>query len=218
MINIKKILSIGIWNTIRLNYQYFGIRGIIHGYILVARRTVIVTKGILHYEGTPHFGCIQIGFHSVGIADYKYERSIWRNQGNIFVKGRMFLGSGTRIDNSGILYLGANLFISSNSSIECTKKIVIGDDCLMSWDCIVMDSDFHKIYNRQDHVLLNPPGEIVIGNHVWIGCRCVILKNSVIRDGAVIAAGSLLASSDISENSIVCSNGKVIRENIIWEN
>ena len=36
------------------------------------------------------------------------------------------------------------------------------------------------------------PGEVVIGNGVWVGANCVILKGVHIGDGAVVAAGAVV--------------------------
>lgn len=171
----------------------------------------------MFYDGTPSFACIQVGFHCAGIADGRYERSIWRNNGRIYVGGRVFLGSGTRIDNSGELHLGAGTLITANTVIECTNKIIIGENALISWDCLLMDDDLHKIYRSEDGQQINPAGEIKIGKHVWIGCRCTLLKNTTISDDAVIAAGSILARANISPNCVACSGGRVIRNQIRWE-
>ncbi|UKI50226.1 MAG: hypothetical protein L6U99_01840 [Clostridium sp.] len=45
-------------------------------------------------------------------------------------------------------------------------------------------------------------GEILIGNNVWIGANCVILKNVKIGDNAVISAGSIV-SKDVPANTIL---------------
>ena len=50
------------------------------------------------------------------------------------------------------------------------KSINFGDDNLLSWDILMMDTDFHKIISS-DGEERNKPSAIDVGNHVWIGCR-----------------------------------------------
>ena len=48
-------------------------------------------------------------------------------------------------------------------------------------------------------------GKITIGNNVWIGSNCTILKDVRIGDGAVIGAGCTIFE-DVEEGSIILSN------------
>ena len=138
-------------------------------------------------------GCVKIGFKRVGICDCKFERAIWNNNGKIIIADHVDFGQGTRIVNSGELVIGRNLMIKANSSIICHKKISFGDDVLISWDVLFMDTDYHIIYNLSlPESQINEPREIVIGHHVWVGCRCLILKGSMIPNDSVVAAGAVI--------------------------
>lgn len=66
-------------------------------------------------------------------------------------------------------------------------KVEIGNSCKIAWDVIIMDSDLHPIEGK---VLENKP--VIIEDHVWIGCRAIILKGVRIGKGAIIAAGSVV--------------------------
>lgn len=44
-----------------------------------------------------------------------------------------------------------------------------------------MDTDFHKIKN-EDGVQINTNSPVLIGDHVWIGCRALILKGLLCRE------------------------------------
>lgn len=79
-----------------------------------------------------------------------------------------------------------------------------------------MDTDFHPIINANIEIL-NPPTEIIIGKSVWIGCRSVILKGSIIPDGCIIAANSLVSKKITGENQIFGSHSlHLIKQNIHW--
>ena len=116
-----------------------------------------------------------------------------------FQKGRLILGSG---------------FCNSNVTIRCTKSIKIGQDVAIAHNVTIMDSDAHNIV-QFDYRKTKP---IIIGNHVWIGSRAMILKGVKIGDGAVIAAGSIV-TKDVPSNSLVAGvPAKVIKTDIRWEN
>ena len=106
--------------------------------------------------------------------------------------------------------------MSGNSSIICQKDISFGNDCLLSWDILVMDSDFHKILNRQDETV-NAPSPIRIGNHVWIGCRSSILKGVQIANHTVIAAGAVITKTLPDAHSIYGGNNLKLKSDIDWK-
>lgn len=116
----------------------------------------------------------------------------------------------------GTLEFGENVNISGNTSIICYGNIKIGNDCLVSWDCLMLDTDFHKIYS--DGILTNLDKKITVGNHVWIGARTTILKGTIVPDGSVIGAGSLCSGKLLKENAIYGGNPlKILKQNIRWK-
>ncbi|WP_414617740.1 acyltransferase [Dyadobacter sp. 32] len=92
----------------------------------------------------------------------------------------------------------ANLSIGKGSglsgvTIVSWNKITIGENCGIGANVSIWDTDFHGIYfeNRtvKDKIKTAP---IHIGNDVWIGANCMILKGVTIGDRSVIGAGSLV--------------------------
>lgn len=210
--------QIGLINTLRLNWQYFGWAGVLHGYIIASRNLVIENlKGSIEVLEKKQRGCIKIGFKRVGICDAKHERAIWNNSGSIIIKDKVDLGSGTRIVNSGTLTFGKNFVAKANCKIICHKKIVFGDDVLISWDTLIMDTDHHKICKIDAPGLqINSPRDIHIGNHVWIGCNVVVLKGTSIADNVIVAAGSI-DSGDYPMSNCIISGKIILKDNVIWE-
>lgn len=160
-----------------------------------------------------------IGLHGVGIIDNKYERTIWQCKGKVIFNGNARIGSGTKlsINEGGTLIIGDKFCITGRSAIICSKSISFGNDCLLSWDILIMDTDFHNIYcpNRR---LINLPEAISIGNHVWIGCRNTILKGVTIADHIIVAAGSVLTKQFINSGCVIGNHRSeaVLKENITW--
>jgi len=129
----------------------------------------------------------------------------------------------TETDES-VLTIGNNTYIGGGTIIDCVKSISIGDDVLISYGCILADSDNHSTkysirkkdladwkQRKHDWTTTNSkPIKIYMG--VWIGARAIILKGVTIGEGAIVGAGSVV-TKDVPAWTIVAGNpAKVIRE------
>lgn len=178
-------------------------------------------KGKVVLNVSPSFGLVKIGAHGLGTQDVKYSRTMWEMDGSFVVNGHASIGRGSRISvgHNGILNIGDDFVITGRSCIICQKNISFGDKCLLSWDILIMDTDFHNIKNSNGEVI-NSPCPIKIGNHVWIGCRNTILKGVEISDNVVVSANSLLTKNVEESNCIVGGSGKnmnILKRGITWE-
>ena len=109
-----------------------------------------------------------------------------------------------------VLSLGKDSFINSNCIIRCHNRISIGDQCAISHDFTVMDSNAHELNGDRT------PKEVIIGNHVWIGTRVTILPGVHVGDGAIIAAGSVV-TKDVESNTLVAGNpARQVKTSVEW--
>jgi acetyltransferase-like isoleucine patch superfamily enzyme len=95
-------------------------------------------------------------------------------------------------------------------------EIVFGEDCMISSQVYVALSDIHPIYDRATGLRINPAASVHVGNHVWAGLRCMILKGARIGDGAVVAAGAIVAGETPSDVIIAGAPARVLRQGITW--
>lgn len=95
-------------------------------------------------------------------------------------------------------------------------EIVIGEDCMISSQVYISLSDIHPIYDRATGQRINPAASVIIGDHVWAGLRCMILKGARIGDGGVIAAGAIVSGQTPPNTIIAGVPGRVARDNIAW--
>ncbi len=115
-------------------------------------------------------------------------------------------------DKPATLKIGNNVAIGDRTEIHVGDRVEIGDNSLISWDCCIMDRDYHKF---DGDVEIKRP--VKIGKRVWIGCNCLIMKGVTIGDGAVIAAGSVV-TKDVPAGALYGGNpARMIRENITWQ-
>ena len=160
---------------------------------------------------------VKIGFGDVGHYDRKRSRSIWQVSGIVAFGGKASIGHGSKISVRGKLSLGAGFNMTAESTIVCAKEIRFGDDCLLSWDILVMDTDEHPLYDKAQQ-RINPDKPIVVGNHVWIGCKCVLLKGAEVPNDTVLAAGTLLKSGFAGEQQVIGGNPpSILKREVRWE-
>lgn len=107
-------------------------------------------------------------------------------------RGCLYLGC----KEEGILEVGAHCFFNTNTSITCMKNITIGEYCKFGNNLVIVDHDHNfkdgNVDGRKSDKEEFVKKDIVIGNGVWVGANCVILKGVNIGDGAVIGAGSIV--------------------------
>lgn len=111
-----------------------------------------------------------------------------------------------------ILSIGACCSLGDRTQIHCCERVSIGDHVLISWDCNILENNFHT---TTDGGIQSAP--IVIGDRVWIGCRAIILAGVTIGEGSIVAAGSVV-TRDVPPGTLVAGNpAKVIRETGPWK-
>lgn len=103
--------------------------------------------------------------------------------------------------------IGNNTCIGDNTIIHSSRSVKIGDDVSIAAGCYIIDSNHGT---KPGELIRLQPSDIAtdgitIGNDVWIGTQTIILKGSVIEDGAIIGANSLV-NSHIPVNAIAFGN------------
>ena len=126
----------------------------------------------------------------------------------------------SRMKNKCCVKIGKNfscesLEIPMHGETNC--KVIIGDDCMFSHGISIYTSDFHGIYDLNTMKPINYGGDIIIGNHVWLGANITIMKKSVICDNCVVGTQSVIAKRFDKSNCIIAGvPAKIIKEGINW--
>ncbi len=144
-------------------------------------------------------------------------------------RGTVCLGRSTvhvRGDNA-TLFVGdselgnTRLFLDENSCIYIGNKcgfnpwarsqeirgigncvLFIGNDNLFSENLEMSTVDQHVLYDMASLERANENKSIYIGDHVWIGRNCTVLKNSRMASGCMLGIGSLLTGKFAPVNSV----------------
>jgi len=144
------------------------------------------------------------------ILAYLYNRGFGhlpsRTLRHAFLRGWLgSLGTGTGVQmgcqflNGRKVYLGERNVINWNCVLDGRKfAIRIGHDVSIGPEATILTLG----HDPQSPDFADAGGEVVIGHHVWIAYRAVILPGVHIGDGAVVAAGSVV-TKDVEAYSIV---------------
>ncbi|MCA2694473.1 MULTISPECIES: acyltransferase [unclassified Microcystis] len=154
-----------------------------------------------------------------GTIDKRFKKSNIIIGENCLIQGNLV----TETEESSI-NIGNNVFIGGDTIIDCVRSVTVEDDVLISYQCILADSNNHSIsYSIRKNDLADwkqgkhdwsttKSSQIKISRGAWIGARTIILKGVKIGEGAVVGAGSVV-TQDVPAWTIVAGNpARVIRE------
>lgn len=148
--------------------------------------------------------------------------STWRMNGKrgclVDIGHSCVLETGVFMERAGAVFsVGDRTFIGGRGVFTIFESVKIGSDVMISWGCTIADHDSHSLdfrhrardvenwlEGRKDwsHVRSAP---VNIGNKVWIGFNCSVLKGVTVGEGAVIAANSNV-TRDVPPWTLVAGN------------
>lgn len=221
MLKIKKIIPLFLsgFKSLYVNFRFLPFHEAIHFPLYVHYKAhVRVSRGSFVFETPIRRGLVHLGFQKLPIIDENAETSIEVSpKGKIIIGGTAFMGRGSKlIVPGGRLSLGNHFFMTGFSSVVCSHRIEFGRNTLCSWECLIKDGDGHPVFDAiGNHCNSDKP--IIVGDNVWIGCRCTIWKGTVIPSDCVIGTGSLLAGGKFSPHTVIAGHpAKSVKEIKGW--
>ena len=107
---------------------------------------------------------------------------------------------------SAQVIIGNNVGVNGLSITCRSSKIVIGDESKIGPNCIIFDTDFHSLEPKhREEPGFERDKPVIVGENVFIGANCIILKGVVIGKNSIIGAGSVV-TKDVRANSIYAGN------------
>lgn len=103
----------------------------------------------------------------------------------------------------GLIEIGDNVDIGNGTIIYSSRTggVKIGNNSIIAAQSYIIDADHGIQHGTLIQNQLNSVSPVIIGEDVWIGANCTILKGAIIHDGAVIGAKSLV-NGEIPTNMI----------------
>lgn len=122
-------------------------------------------------------------------------------------------------NGNNICFIGKNNYFNGISTIVLSesKNVIIGQDCMFSYEVSIRVADVHLIYDTKTKERLNHSKSIYIGDHVWLGQNALILKGTQIGSGSIIGANSVLSNKTVPSNTTFAgSPARLTKEDTFW--
>jgi len=121
-------------------------------------------------------------------------------------------------DHRTVLRIGAK---TTSMGLKVTMHesgtITIGDDCMFSGEVRMDTSDMHSVIDLATRQRINPPADIEIGRHVWVGYGVYLMKGTRIGAGSVIGACAVVTKAIPAHSAAAGSPARVVRKNVTWD-
>ena len=126
---------------------------------------------------------------------------------------------------SGSIIIGSYNAINEGTEIRCDERIEIGDFNMISYDCMIFDTNTHVIYpvnKRRELTIKEFPvmgreierpdcAPVLIGDDCWMGKRSVILKGTEFQNRVILGTSSVVSKKTINSGGVIVGNpGKLI--------
>jgi len=146
--------------------------------------------------------------------------SVWGNNNQIIIHPN------AKFNNSTIVLRGNNckIEIGKGTTFGCVYMVCmgennyirVGENSMFAENIDIWATDSHPIYNR-DNELINPSKPITIGDFVWVGAKCSILKGITIGNGAIVGMSSIVTKNIDPATLNVGNPLRCIKTDIRWE-
>lgn len=115
---------------------------------------------------------------------------------------KMHNGAKIRTRNDGKLSIGNNFSMNNGCIITAYDDIEIGENVMLGPNVLIYDHDHDYKAEGGVFSLKYKTSPVTIGNNVWIGANCVILRGTSIGDNCVIGGGCVL-KGEYPSNSVI---------------
>jgi acetyltransferase-like isoleucine patch superfamily enzyme len=128
--------------------------------------------------------------------------------------------AGNKVYDTPLLKIGNNTYIGSRTNISVAKEVTIGNNCYFADDITIRDNDGHPVdfLRRRANAVVEKQDvkPVSIGNDVWVGAGCFILKGVTVGHRSIIAANAVV-TKDVPPDVIVAGNPAHIIKNLVQD-
>ena len=164
--------------------------------------------GKLNVSGRLYFGFLT---NRVGLDPSAHGVLRVYEDGELRINGHVRIARSCKVFVAGSCVIGDKTYINPGTMIFARTNVSIGSNCAISWNCEIIDDDFHQIESSCDSSL-----PITIEDNVWIGSNSSILKGVTVGEGSVIGSRSVVTKNIPPRSLAVGVPARVIKSEIKW--
>lgn len=117
-----------------------------------------------------------------------------QNEGIIIFKGSCRIGNDCNIvcGKQGKIVFGENFTATAGAKIVSQHCISFGKNVLVGWSNIIIDTNFHPLYDIETDRFKKAFGEIRIGNNNWLASQCMTLPGVITPEHCIFGARTVI--------------------------
>ena len=151
--------------SIIFNFKYLPFKQAIKLPILLYKPKLYEMKGSVRIESSKmRFAMIRLGFNRTAV--YPNNGITWRNRGIVIFKGTCIIGNDSYVvvGKQSILTFGKDFKATAGLKLVSECRVTFGDYARVGWGGIVMDTNFHPLYDMEKEKFKKGFGPIIIGD------------------------------------------------------
>jgi acetyltransferase-like isoleucine patch superfamily enzyme len=188
--------------------------------VLESNSTLILLDNVTieGYEISLTDGVMEIGNNCFLLQGAQYFRpKISISSGRVFIGNNNVVRATISIRFGGVFKIGEYNAINEETEIRCDESIRIGDFNMVSYQCMIYDTNTHNQYpadirrKMTKHGFPNIGAEVekpltkpvTIGNDNWFGKRSTILKGCEIGNEVTVGTGAVVSNIQLNKGVLV---------------
>ena len=120
---------------------------------------------------------------------------------------------------SGRIRVGYKCLVLIGEGVTCTMPLILftAEETVFASENQIRTEDSHAIYDTLTGERLNHSRDILIGRHVWVADRAIILSGSQVGCGSTVGIASVVKGRLPNNTVSVGAPAGVIKRNAVWE-
>ncbi len=214
--NIPVLRSI--LTTIWFNFHYLPFRQAIKLPILLYKPKLIQCDGKIILKRPAKYGMIRLGFHVTSI--YPNTGITWENKGGtVRFNGHASIGNDSYLSfgRKTTVEFGDDFISSAGLKLISYREMKFGNHTSLGWEVLIMDTNFHPLFDLNKKVYKKASGSISIGEYNWFGTQCKIMHSVHTPDRCIFGMGSVVTRNCEMKSYCVMGGNpvKILSENVI---
>ena len=191
-INILRYLI----STIYFNFHYLPFRHACRLPILLYKPHLKKCKGtveIVTDKQKVTFGMIRMGFPNCSV--YPNNGITWDNHGGLIIfRGKCGIGNDSYLSfgNKTIVEFGNDFKNTAGLKLISYRGVKFGLSTWLGWGVLIMDTNFHPLYDMKKETFKKASGEIQIGDYNWFGTECKIMHSVKTPERCIFGMGTIV--------------------------
>ena len=190
--------------SLLFNLRYFPLKQAIKLPVLLYKPKLLCLSERVIID-SPHvgFGMVQLGFPTSVL--FPNNGITLRIEGTIVFKGRCHIGNDCYIvcGKNGSIVFGEDFKATAGLKMVSECGISFGSHTLVGWGNIIIDTNFHPLFDIKENKFRRAYGKIIVGDNNWFSTNCILMYGVNTPDNCVFGARSMITRSTKYESNCV---------------